>query len=513
MHINQNIMKITTYISIIIAIILASCSSKEQSNHGHDHGPNGHSHGPVRPRTNQTIWTEKSELFVEYPMLVKGKSSRFAAHFTFMDKHQAVSEGQVTVLLRNNNNTSQKVKVDKPASLGIFKPTINPKQAGFYDLWFILNTLQLSDTIIIENVEVYQSTKDAIKANPKVDEDESISFLKEQAWKMNFQTAMAKEKEVFDVVKTYGIWEQANVDQKQIVASTSGQVSFHNTGVIEGQRVKKGETLMYISSQGLTENNHRLKIDQAKISLDQAKTVYTRKKKLFEKQIISKTEFEKFSKAYFLSKNVYENLSKGYKSAGKRIIAPFSGIIQSIETSNGSFVKQGQNLLTLLKDGRKQLKTQIQPEYLTSNQKLNNVWFQTNDQNWTSIKETKGQIISISPKVSKEKPFVEVLIDVNTDIEYVNGVYTPIELAVGKSEIGVVIPKAALLEDYGQYSIIVQLSGESFERRMVLIGCQNGSEVEIKRGLSKGEVVVTKGAYQVKMASMSGSAPAHGHAH
>ena len=44
-------------------------------------------------------------------------------------------------------------------------------------------------------------------------------------------------------------------------------------------------------------------------------------------------------------------------------------------------------------------------------------------------------------------------------------------------------------------------------------GKQSGSEVEITKGLSLGEVVVTKGVYQVKMASMSGQAPAHGHAH
>ena len=59
----------------------------------------------------------------------------------------------------------------------------------------------------------------------------------------------------------------------------------------------------------------------------------------------------------------------------------------------------------------------------------------------------------------------------------------------------------------------MQLSGESFERRAVIIGKRNGSEVEIINGLTAGEVVVTKGAYQVKMASMSGQVPAHGHDH
>ena len=75
------------------------------------------------------------------------------------------------------------------------------------------------------------------------------------------------------------------------------------------------------------------------------------------------------------------------------------------------------------------------------------------------------------------------------------------------------IPVNGLLEDYGNYSVIVQLSGESFERRSVKIGKRNGENVEIRQGLQIGEVVVTTGAYQVKMASMSGSTPAHGHEH
>lgn len=506
------IMKIKTYISIITLIILSSCSSEQKNNHGHDHGPNGHSHGPSRPRTDQTIWTDKTELFVEYPVLVKGKSSRFAAHFTFMDKHQAVAEGQVKVILRNGTFT-QEVEVEKPASLGIFKPTLKPEQPGVFDLVFLLNTPQLKDTVVIEQVEVYNSTKESIEKNPKVDEPESISFLKEQAWKMDFQTAMAKEKQVFDVVKTYGVWTHSQIDQKQVVASSSGKLTFNPSGLMVGKRVKKGEVLMSISSQGFSENNQQLKIDQAKIKLDQAEALYNRKKKLFDKQIISKTQFEKVSEAYFMAKNNYQALSAGYQFSGKKIVSPFSGIIQSVEVSNGSFAKEGNTLLTILKEGDKKLRTQIQPELISSGDQIQNVWFKTNAEEWKSTKETGGKVLSISPTVDNHKPFLDVVVDVNSDINQVNGSFTSVEIAMGNSQNGLVIPKAALLEDYGQYSVIVQLSGESFERRMVSIGRINGSVVEITRGLTQGEVVITKGAYQVKMASMSGAAPAHGHAH
>ena len=39
------------------------------------------------PTKSITLWTDKTELFVEFPALVVGKNSRFAAHFTVLDKH------------------------------------------------------------------------------------------------------------------------------------------------------------------------------------------------------------------------------------------------------------------------------------------------------------------------------------------------------------------------------------------------------------------------------------------
>jgi cobalt-zinc-cadmium efflux system membrane fusion protein len=93
------------------------------------------------------------------------------------------------------------------------------------------------------------------------------------------------------------------------------------------------------------------------------------------------------------------------------------------------------------------------------------------------------------------------------------GSFTEVHLAFGQPMKTTIVSESALLEAYGKYSVIVELSGESYERRPVTIGRRNGNEVEIKTGLSVGEMVVTKGAYQVKMASMSGAVPAHGHDH
>jgi cobalt-zinc-cadmium efflux system membrane fusion protein len=59
----------------------------------------------------------------------------------------------------------------------------------------------------------------------------------------------------------------------------------------------------------------------------------------------------------------------------------------------------------------------------------------------------------------------------------------------------------------------VQRGGETFERRTVTLGARSGDTVQIVEGVKAGERVVTKGAYLVRLASLSTSVPAHGHVH
>jgi RND family efflux transporter MFP subunit len=76
-----------------------------------------------------------------------------------------------------------------------------------------------------------------------------------------------------------------------------------------------------------------------------------------------------------------------------------------------------------------------------------------------------------------------------------------------------VVPAAAIVDDAGRPIVFVQREGETFERRVVTIGTRTGDLVQIVEGLKAGDRVVTKGAYLVRLASLSTSVPAHGHVH
>jgi len=270
---------------------------------------------------------------------------------------------------------------------------------------------------------------------------------------------------------------------------------------------------MSVSSAGLTSNNLPAEIQKAKAAFEQASLEYERKKQLFESKIVPKSEFEQVEQKYQVAKSTYETLSAGYTSSGKQIVAPFDGYLKTIAVNNGAFVLEGASLVSITSHKTSLLEVQVSPSYAPQLQNIHDIYYQNRPEHWSSLKTTQGKVLSVGKEVESDKPMLSVFAEINDAVEMPEGSFTEVQIAFGLSKSAAVIPESALLEDYGNYSVVVELSGESFERRPVRIGRRNGEEVEILDGVQVGEVVVTRGAYQVKMASMSGQAPAHGHEH
>lgn len=501
------------YILAFFSLLLISCQST--GSHGHPHDEDGgHTVATEeKPTMEYTVWTEQTELFVEFPALVVGEISRFAAHFTIIKGHQPVREGSVTVSLIKDNKGIRHT-VESPSSPGIFGPSLQPKEVGLYQLVFELTTPDYSDRIILKDIPVFSSVEEADKVLGSNDENgDAITFLKEQAWKIDFQTVQVVEKEIYQTILTSGVWKATPLDYQTVVAPAAGRVFFTSGVLTEGIAVRKGQVLMTISSAGFTTNNLNAEIQKARADYEQAKSEYDRKKELYSSKIISKAELEQVEQKYQVAKTNLETLSNGFIDGGNEIAAPMNGFIRSIRIENGGFANQGDALVTVGSNINTVLEVHVSPSNSADLKNIQNIWYQPNVGKWSSLDDTGGKILSIDKVVETDQPFVSVFANVNESVDMPVGSFTEVQLAVGSSSEGPVIPVSCLMEDYGNYSVIVQLSGEKFERRNVTLGKRNGNEVEIITGLIDGEVVVSEGAFQVKMASMSGQAPAHGHAH
>jgi len=86
-------------------------------------------------------------------------------------------------------------------------------------------------------------------------------------------------------------------------------------------------------------------------------------------------------------------------------------------------------------------------------------------------------------------------------------------LKAGAFKNALTIPLSSLMEEQGNFYVFVQKDGETFLKRYITPGRNDGEQLEVLSGLESGERVVAQGAYRIKLASMSGTAPAHNHNH
>jgi multidrug efflux pump subunit AcrA (membrane-fusion protein) len=93
------------------------------------------------------------------------------------------------------------------------------------------------------------------------------------------------------------------------------------------------------------------------------------------------------------------------------------------------------------------------------------------------------------------------------------GLAVQAHLYTGRADATIAVPLSALVDDNGQPVVYVQTAGETMERRAVQPVQRDGDWVGIASGLAEGERVVSRGAYQVRLAAAAPSLAGEGHAH
>jgi multidrug efflux pump subunit AcrA (membrane-fusion protein) len=86
-------------------------------------------------------------------------------------------------------------------------------------------------------------------------------------------------------------------------------------------------------------------------------------------------------------------------------------------------------------------------------------------------------------------------------------------LYTGDRQLVPAVPKAAVLMEAGRPYVFVQIGGERFARRFVEVAARDGDLVGIRTGVAAGDRVVTRGAYEIQLASAAKGLPAEGHVH
>jgi multidrug efflux pump subunit AcrA (membrane-fusion protein) len=130
-----------------------------------------------------------------------------------------------------------------------------------------------------------------------------------------------------------------------------------------------------------------------------------------------------------------------------------------------------------------------------------------------NTEEMNGKVISFGKSTSENASFIPITFEIDNIGNIIPGSVAEVFLKSTAIPDALVIPSSALMEELGNFFVFVQTGGETFEKREIKLGGNDGKYVQVLSGLKEGERVVTKGAYAIKLASASGAIPEHGHSH
>ncbi len=124
----------------------------------------------------------------------------------------------------------------------------------------------------------------------------------------------------------------------------------------------------------------------------------------------------------------------------------------------------------------------------------------------------KGRLVSKGQASVTDDYFVPVTFEFDNTGDIIPGSFAEIWLLGHPREEVLSIPLRALTEAQGLYFVYVQTSDHTYRKTEVATGASDGSRIEITSGLKPGDIVVTKGVTQVKLAA-SGTVIPEGHSH
>ncbi|MCB7481689.1 efflux RND transporter periplasmic adaptor subunit [Christiangramia sediminis] len=268
-----------------------------------------------------------------------------------------------------------------------------------------------------------------------------------------------------------------------------------NVRVNEGDRVSKGQVLARIDDGGLQSELAQLEAQERL-----AKTTYERQKRLWDQNIGSEMQ-------YLEAKTNYEALQSSVQrlksQLDKTVVrAPFSGVVDDVISEQGEVVNPGQNqLFRIISLDNMYVEADVPENYLSKISIGTGVKV-----NIGSVgREFEGKVSQVGNNINpNNRTFrIEVKVPNEKDLIKPNQIAT-IKLNDYTSENAIVIPESSIQKNAMGESIVYVLEQENDKNfgtaRKVIVetGLVYNDSIEIKEGLTPGQILITDGAKNIR---------------
>lgn len=510
---------------LLAALLLAACGGQAPDEQGHEHAGDdaaAHSEAPADATLIYTDYTDVTELFVEFPALVVGQPSTFAAHVTRLADYAPLTSGRLDVILERNGEAAARFRVNAPARPGIFTPAVTLRNAGQFSL-----AIEVQDGTLVARHELGTVTVFADPASVEVNQPElpgDIGYLKEQQWTNPFAATVVGERPMRPSVPGFATVLAPADAGAEIRAPSDGYFASGNL-VTAGSSVEAGAVLGYLIprlGEGTDFGTLRVELERAEAAMESAELDVERLEGLLaqgaipQRRLIEARHAADVARAELRAASArIEQRQRGDQQAGIALRTPVAGTVIEVSARPGAFVRAGDRVFRVAAPDRRWLEVRVPERFAAGLQDASGAWFDRLGHGTVVLdRSSDARVVQVSTAIDPVSRTASVT------IEYPS--------AQGPAAIGsrfaahvftsaprprLAVPHSAIIDDGGVNVVYVQTGGEAFVRRPVQLGIRDGQLVEVLGGITAGERVVSRGAYFVKLAAAGGEEIGHGHAH
>lgn len=484
------------------------------------------------PMLDVTAWTDKTELFMEYPPLVAGESALFAVHLTRLSDFSAMTTGRPRLeLMPERGGSPVAVRGMEPSRPGVFRVEGAMPPAGRYRWALVIEAPGLSDRHDLGAITVFADEAAAIAAAARQGEDDpaAITYLKEPQWTNGFATALVQEAEIRRGIRVPAVVEPLIGGDAVVAAPADGR--FMATALLQlGTRVQAGQELGRIQPRLAEDGADRATlaagVAEAQASLDAAGSDRARAERLLAERAVPARRVEEAERAMKvadarltaaqarLAQRDQTLGTGGGAAAGNSFVlrAPIAGRVAAVFAALGASYDEGTPLFRIVRTDRVDLQALVPASDAPLTEEIREIAIEIPGRSDPLVVQADDMHdAGVIDEETRSLP-VQFGID-NRNGQLLIGQTMTAILYTGARLRMPAVPKDAVLMEAGRPYVFVQIGGERFSRRYIEVATRDGDLVGVRAGLKPGDRVVTRGAYDVQLASAAGGLPAEGHVH